>query len=367
MKNNWSFRNFESCIEKIPKVMQLKTSDYQSEGKYPIVSQESDLISGYTDKEEYVNHFTKPLVVFGDHSRVIKYIDFDFAVGADGVKILIPKNDIIPKFFYYYLKWHGVMSLGYSRHYKLLKEINIPIPSQVEQQYIVEELDLLSSIVYKKNVQLHELDILAQNIFYKMFGNPITNNREWMSKKIKEIGTVVTGNTPKRAIADYYNEKYIEWIKTDNILKDSLFASQAKEYLSKTGSMYGRIVDKGALLVACIAGSIDSIGKVCITDRKVAFNQQINAIILNSNINVHFVYYLIKLMGVSIRGLASDGMKHILTKSAMEELTIPIPPLELQILFAEKTNAIEQQKKQIKQSIKEVEIFFNSRMDYYFN
>ena len=248
-----------------------------------------------------------------------------------------------------------------------LKKISIPTPPISEQQHIVEELDLLSSIIEKKKAQLKELDNLAQSIFYEMFGNPTINEKGWEIRKIKDIGNVITGNTPSRKIPNYYDSNYIEWIKTDNILKDSLYATKAKEYLSESGAAQGRLVKKGALLVACIAGSLDSIGKVCVTDRKVAFNQQINSIVPKVDCEVLFLYYSITLMGSYIRENATSGMKHIITKSAMEELLLPIPPLTLQQQFAEKIEAIEHQKEFIKQSIKEVETLFNSRMDYYFN
>lgn len=260
---------------------------------------------------------------------------------------------------------HRAAQAGFSK--EDIFSFQIPIPPLSEQQRIVEELDLLSSIIEKKNAQLKELDSLAQSIFYDMFGNPILNDKGWEVKKIEEIGNVTTGNTPSRKKADFYNTEYIEWIKTDNILKDSIYATKAKEYLSEKGAKEGRIVEKNSLLVACIAGSLDSIGKVCVTNRKVAFNQQINAITPNQYFNVLFAYYTIKLMSSHIREHATSGMKHIITKSAMEKINLPLPPLPLQQQFAEKIEAIERQKEMIKQSIKEVETLFNSRMDYYFD
>ena len=248
-----------------------------------------------------------------------------------------------------------------------LKKISIPVPPLSEQQHIVEELDLLSSIIEKKKAQLNELDNLVQSLFYEMFGDPIINEKRWVIRRMSDIGEITTGNTPSRAIKEYYCDNYIEWIKTDNILKDSLYASEAKEYLSELGASHGRLVKKGAILVACIAGSVESIGKACITNRKVAFNQQINAITPNSDINVLFLYHLIKYMGAYIQEKATTGMKHILTKSMMETLKLPIPPIDLQNQFAERVQVIEHQKELIKKSVKEVETLFNSRMDYYFN
>ena len=128
MKEGWEYRIFESCLVKVPKQVQVKSKDYKKEGKYPIVSQEAELISGYWDDETIVYKHKDPVVIFGDHTKNIKYIDFNFVVGADGTHILSTKKDISPKFFYYVLKSIKLRELGYARHYKLLKEKYIPVP-----------------------------------------------------------------------------------------------------------------------------------------------------------------------------------------------------------------------------------------------
>lgn len=260
MKEGWTFLNFEDCIEKCKKTKQLKTSDYLPEGKYPIVSQESDLISGYTNMADYVNDFGKPIVVFGDHSRVVKYIDFAFAVGADGVKILIPTNDFHPKFFYYYLHWHGVENLGYSRHYKLLKEINVPIPTLSEQQHIVEELDLLSSIIEKKKAQLNELDKLAQSLFYEMFGDPISNEKGWEIGKISNFINVKGGFAFK---SQRYTTKGIRLVQIANVWKDSLSwddITYISEEDAKTNSSF--LLKQGDIVMAMTRPIIQSLEAV---------------------------------------------------------------------------------------------------------
>ena len=68
---------------------------------------------------------TKPVIVFGDHTRVLKYIDFDFVVGADGVKIIQPISKLNPRYLYYFLTLNIPKSTGYARHYKLLKKLSI--------------------------------------------------------------------------------------------------------------------------------------------------------------------------------------------------------------------------------------------------
>ena len=104
MKEGWTYKKLGDCVIKIPKTRHVKSKDYKSIGKYPIVSQEKEIVSGYWDDEEYLFKHSSPVIIFGDHTKEIKYIDFDFVVGADGTQILQPKDSIVPKFFYYALK-----------------------------------------------------------------------------------------------------------------------------------------------------------------------------------------------------------------------------------------------------------------------
>lgn len=141
MKRGWQSKIFEDCIEKVIYTPKIQRKDFLDTGAFPIVSQEGSFINGYWDGAEDVFRVEKPLVVFGDHTKVLKYIDFDFVLGADGVKLLLPKEFLVPKFFYYQLQTAQLDSLGYSRHYKLLKELEIKYPDQAEQHRIVTLLD----------------------------------------------------------------------------------------------------------------------------------------------------------------------------------------------------------------------------------
>ena len=291
-----------------------------------------------------------------------------------GFKNIVCGESLYNEFVYYYLKNNVdyLQSLGTGATFKeiskkVVEKIEIPVPSITEQKQIVSELDLLSEVIEKQKAQLEELDKLAQSIFYDMFGDPVANEKGWEVKKIKDICKVITGNTPSRNNLEYYDEEYIEWIKTDNILRGSLYPSLAKEYLSEEGAKQGRIADVGSILIACIAGSLVSIGKCCLLNRKVSFNQQINALVPKENMNSLFVYFLVNAIADYIRENTTNGMKHIITKSVLEEIRICVPPLSLQQEFAAKVEAIEAMKAKVRQSLKEAETLFNSRMDYYFN
>ncbi|MBQ2536530.1 MAG: restriction endonuclease subunit S, partial [Bacteroidaceae bacterium] len=212
MKEGWTYKNFEDCLVKAAKAKQVQTSEYNSGSKYPIISQEDKMVSGYCDDDSLLYHIDNPVVIFGDHTRVLKYVDFDFVVGADGVKILIPKEFLKAKFLLYYLRWYQVPSLGYSRHYKLLKEIVLPVPPVAEQERIVAELDLLSGIIEKKKEQLKAYDQLAQSIFYTMFGDPIDNPKGWEVKKLGDCFIIGSGGTPSKAVPEYWEGGEIPWI-----------------------------------------------------------------------------------------------------------------------------------------------------------
>ena len=204
MREGWEYICFESCLNKIPKTKQVTTKEYNRGTKYPIISQEDKLISGYCDDESMLFHVDKPVIIFGDHTRVLKYIDFDFVVGADGVKIISPKENLNAKFLLYFLTWYNIPNLGYSRHYKLLKELDIPVPPLSTQLSIVTELDKINELTRLKKEQLKDYDNLAQSIFYEMFGDPVVNEKGWEVKKLGNFCEIGTGSTPSRKNKEYY-------------------------------------------------------------------------------------------------------------------------------------------------------------------
>ena len=286
---------------------------------------------------------------------------------------VVPNQESLePKYFFYFCKnydfsRHDVsVTIPSLRRTDIIK-IEVPVPPLPEQQRIVSELDLLSSLIDKQKAQLKELDKLAQSIFYDMFGDPVENEKGWEVEPLSKFGFFLTGNTPSRSNASYYDSNDIEWIKTDNIIDSEMYPSQAAEYLSFAGLKVGRKIKRGSLLVACIAGSISSIGKCCITNKDVSFNQQISGIEpYNDKVDIYFLYSMISNTKQYLQAFATSGMKHILTKSVFQQIKLPLPPLPLQQLFAEKIQAIESQKASITQSIAETQKLFDYTMDKYF-
>lgn len=140
----WERMRIDECIssKKRIKIKGILQKNYKKEGKFPIVDQGRSLICGFTDDKSSIYQGDLPVIIFGDHTRLFKYVDFPFAIGADGTKIISPNADLlIPKFFYFTLMSYDIKNLGYSRHYKLLRNISIPVPDFKTQRKVISGLE----------------------------------------------------------------------------------------------------------------------------------------------------------------------------------------------------------------------------------
>ena len=205
MKHNWEYKPFAKVLKTITPTSKIDKSEYKLSGIYPIISQEDTFISGYWNNNDDVTQHSSPVVIFGDHSRVLKYIDFEFVVGADGVKIIQPTDLLSAKFLYHFLKWYNVPSLGYARHFKLLKEINYPVPPMETQEHIVAELDQINDLIAKNRELLSQLDALAQSLFYDTFGDPMTNPKGWGTQHFESCIHKIKYPSKKLLTTEYFS------------------------------------------------------------------------------------------------------------------------------------------------------------------
>lgn len=142
LPDGWGNKDFSQLFEVLTsKSYQIQQKEIHQSGKYPVISQSALYIEGYSDIEEKLYNAETPVIIFGDHTRNVKYVNFDFIVGADGVKILKPT--INSKFAYYLTLYNSkqIENRGYSRHFQYLKQQSWSIPSEKEQQKIVEIIE----------------------------------------------------------------------------------------------------------------------------------------------------------------------------------------------------------------------------------
>jgi type I restriction enzyme S subunit len=246
----------------------------------------------------------------------------------------------------------------YKVNQQALERLQIPVPPLGEQRRIADTLDRMDNLRVKRREAIVLTDRLAQSIFFDMFGDPVSNPRRWPRKSIRQLGRVTTGNTPPRSDERNFGD-VIEWIKSDNITSGNEYVTRASEGLSLQGMSRARTVGPGALLVTCIAGSPASIGNAALTDRRVAFNQQINAFEAESR-DSHFMYMQLTLAKRLIQEKSTGGMKGLVSKSSFESILLVDPPLTLQRDFGVRCRAIEQQKRRHRSYLAELDALIAS-------
>ena len=169
----------EVFIDKTKYGVKVQASEYGEQGEHIIIDQGQSQIAGYTDREEGLFEEV-PVVIFGDHTRVIKYVDEPFFLGADGVKVLRSKDENANyKYLYYALKNARIPNTGYNRHFRWLKEIKINYPDSNKQAEIVHVLDRVSDIIFKRETEMRALDDLIKARFVEMFGMPGADDFSW--------------------------------------------------------------------------------------------------------------------------------------------------------------------------------------------
>ena len=288
-----------------------------------------------------------------------------------GFKNLICSDSIYNKYLYFFLsaKTEYLNSLGRGATFKeiskhIVENIEIYLPSIEAQKKRAAILEKLMLLIQTRKQQLSKLDQLVKSRFIEMFGDPTLNIKMWNIYTLGERCQIITGNTPSRAEKDNYGD-FIEWIKSNNITKNEMYISKAEEFLSLKGFSKGRYVESGSLLMTCIAGSIDCIGNVAISDRRVAFNQQINAIIPKVD-NKFYIYWLIRLSQKNIHTVINKSLKGILNKSQLSAIKFPFPPIPLQEQFAAFVQQVDKAKSSVKQSLEKLETLKKSLMQEYF-
>ncbi|HHX8560875.1 TPA: restriction endonuclease subunit S [Vibrio diabolicus] len=196
----WQEYECEQLFEQISTThKKVKTQDCNDYGTYPVVDQGNKLIAGYVDDETKVIKIDLPVCIFGDHTRAVKWIDFDFVPGADGTKILSPKEFLHPRFFYYLLNSIEIESKGYARHFKQLKSASVKVPSKIMQVRLAEKLDVVFLKLEMALSRLEKVPSLLKRFRMSVLSAAVSgelteewrdanNSDDWEHVSLKEVG-----------------------------------------------------------------------------------------------------------------------------------------------------------------------------------
>jgi len=188
----WRIIPFIDCLQKtkIVRAKQVKEKDYLNFGEYPIVDQGQSFIAGYTNDKAKVISDIQPFIIFGDHTRILKYVDFPIALGADGTKIIKPNRDFDTKFFFYFLKYLDIPSRGYNRHYKSLKEKDIIQPELIEQKAIARVLTNVQEAIAGQEELIAKLKDLKRSMMQHLLltAQKVKKQKKQKSAKFQRVG-----------------------------------------------------------------------------------------------------------------------------------------------------------------------------------
>jgi type I restriction enzyme S subunit len=277
-------------------------------------------------------------------TALVDGLKYEFGFGSTEFHVLRAGPRVLARYLYHLIRSQSFRQLAVLRMSGSAGQKRVPaefvrryrfvLPSLGEQRRIALILDKAEAVRRGRKVSIQMADELLRSVFLGTFGDPIGNPKRWPERAIGDIAHVITGNTPSRKRAEYYGED-IEWIKSDNINTPGHIVTQAEEGFSAAGVKIGRMAESGSTLMTCIAGSPDCIGNVALTDRRVAFNQQINAITPGESLDPAFLYVELLLSKPLIRRASTDSMKGMVSKGRLSAVRIPLPPPELQRRFGE--------------------------------
>lgn len=294
----------------------LKREAYREAGKTPIIDQGATFIAGYTDED------LKPLptddyIVFGDHSEHIKYIDFAFIQGADGLKILTPISDMA-KYIYYAFQNFYQKELNYKRHWSTAQDTLIPIPALEAQAEIVRILDKFTELTTRKKQYNYYPDKLLS------FDD---GEVEW--KPLGEVAEkIYSGGTPSTSVLEYWENGEIPWMSSGEVNLETIYKTE--KFISESGlkNSSAKYVPKNSIVIA-LAGQGKTRGKVARTRIDLTTNQSLAAITFDEQkISSDYVFHFLKTQYENLRQISlGNDTRGGLNLQMISSYKIPVPPL----------------------------------------
>lgn len=362
------FKDVSAGNKKVPQ------SDLREAGVLAVVDQGQCLIAGYVDDEALACRASPPVIVFGDHTRALKFVDFKFAMGADGTKVLVPRIEAVPKYLFYALSAIEIPSAGYSRHFKYLKKVSVPVPSLSEQKRIARILDEADDLRAKRRASIEQIDALLQSIFLDMFGEcdrpPISIGSPTFGSVEKfvplaEVARLATGHTPDREKPEYWGGE-IPWVSLTDIRDlDGAISERTGQTVTEAGLANSSAVKLPSGTV-CFSRTA-SIGFVTVMGREMATSQDFVNWVCGPKLNPVYLMWALRMSRPYLLGKSSGSTHKTIYYRHAEQFEVFLPPIQDQRSFAEAVAIAEGQKAHMRTHLAELDTLFASLQSRAFN
>ena len=362
------FITVKTIIQPISITLKIKPTQYLEQGYYPIIDQGKTFIGGYTnDKTGLITQL--PAIVFGDHTRAFKYVDFPFIAGADGVKVFRAKSCFLPKLLFYFLQAITLPDRGYARHYQYLVKSKIPVPPMAEQKRIVKKIEELFGVIDEQVKRLEAtqeaLVSYRQSILQQAFSGKLYKTSTWEEVPLKKCCLPVI----KRKDSKDPSEKflYLDIASIDNKTNKII---EGTPYRGDTAPSRARqIVQKDDILFSTVRTYLKNIALITASkyDNQIAST---GFCVIRANQKMllpHFIFYktlsdaFLSSLNAKQRGSSypavrnGDVLSSIIDLPSLPDQKAIVKKIETAFAFADKAQAAIigalEQAKQLKQSI----------------
>lgn len=325
MKEGWKEYDFENCLNNFPRYNKIAKKNFLLNGLFPIVSQEKKLINGYWNGKEDLIRLKKPVVIFGDHTKIIKYVDFDFVVGADGVKIFEPINEIDTRFFSLAIENLKLDDLGYARHYRILKQSKIFFPPLPEQQKIVEKLFTAFELIDQAKANIEKNIQNAKELFQSKLNDVFSQKGDgWEDKKLKDISLDFGRGKSKHRPRNYdklYGGEY-PFIQTGDIRNSKMFVSNYTQTYSELGLAQSKLWPRNTICITIAANIAES----AITDFESCFPDSVIGMVVDEKkADKFYTYYALQFLKSEIQSRSVGFAQQNINLATFDKIFFPFP------------------------------------------
>ncbi len=324
---------------------------YDDNYNTPVLTAGKTFILGYTNETE--NIFTKtPVIIFDDFTTATKFVDFPFKVKSSAMKILNPTKEIDIQYIFYLMSTMKVDRDLHKRYWiSTFAKIKIPLPSLTKQKEIAKTLDKAQELIELRKESIKKLDALSKLIFIDIFGDPYSNIFSWKIEKfdnyidyIGDIGSNGSNAVISKNLKMLDNEDYAFMVRTTNLNKND-FSSDVKYVSKETYNFFKKSKIFGGEIIMNKIGSAGKFWIMPFLNKPVSLG--LNQLVIRlKNLDIKYLFYLLSTDygKIIINSKTNGAVTKSITKGAVKDIDIMVPPFEEQKSFALKIEVIEEQK-----------------------